>query len=143
MIRATPAAIPVAAPVAGLMDATSGLALVQAPPAVPSVRVVVLPTHTAALPEMPESGYMVTMVEELQLAGVVYVMAAVPGASPETMPDEMPIGAIPGSLLAQVPPVAASVRAIVYPWQTEVAPETGYTAFTVNEVVARQPAEVV
>ena len=52
---------------------------------------------------------------------VVYVIVAVPPATPVTMPVD-PTVAILVLLLCQVPPEVTSVRAIVDPWQTELAP---------------------
>ena len=66
-----PVATPVAIPVEPPIDANKGLPLVQLPPVMASLKEVVLPTHTDAIPEIGESGLTVMIVDALQLPGVV------------------------------------------------------------------------
>lgn len=67
-------------------------------------------------------------------------MVAVPPLMPETVPDVLPITAMPVLLLLQVPPGVASLRVVVLPWQTLFVPiiaDGG--ADTVTVVVTTQP----
>ena len=73
---------------------------------------------------------------------VVYVIVAVPFATPVTIPVE-PTVAIPVLLLLQVPPVVASVNAIVEPWQTDAGPViAAAVGYTVRVCVAGEPQPV-
>ncbi len=56
-----------------------------------------------------------------------YVMVAVPGKRPDTIPD-VPTVAIAVLLLLQVPPLVASVNAVVLYWHTTGLPLIGRRA---------------
>ena len=71
MIVVVPPAIPVTRPVAAPMVATPGVPLLQAPPAVASLNVVVLPTHTVSVPVIGDIGFTVTTAETEHPAPVV------------------------------------------------------------------------
>jgi hypothetical protein len=64
----------------------------------------------------------------------------VPAIIPDTSPEEIPIVAIPGALLLQVPPAVASARVRVRPTQSEVGPVIGDKGLTVMLLVIKQPA---
>jgi hypothetical protein len=55
----------------------------------------------------------------------VYEMTAVPAARPDKIPVDAPTVAIVVAPLLQVPPVVASEREVVSPWQTVSVPVIG------------------
>src|ERR1700739_1145814 len=71
------------------MFTTPGALLLQVPPGVASVTVAVSPGHTFIEPVIiAGNASTVTTAVEIQVVGSVYVMTAVPGASPvTTSPD--------------------------------------------------------
>jgi len=105
------------------------------PPAVGSLKLVVDPAQTTAVPVIGAgNGLTVTVVVIRQPVGNVYVIVAVPKADPPTTPLDMLTGAIADALLLQVPPVLASLSVEVKPRQTLVLPEIGAgNGFTVTE----------
>lgn len=85
------------------------------------------------------------MVVTEQLSELVYVIEAVPSATPVTTPDELTV-AILGFELTHVEveaPVPLPVKVMVDPSQTDMEPEIVGTAFTVTVCVAVQPFEFV
>jgi hypothetical protein len=50
------------------------------------------------------------------------MMTGPPADTPVTIPELLPISAMVGSLLVQVPPVVASLRVVVAPWHTLLTP---------------------
>ena len=70
-------------------------------------------------------------------------MFAVPPAIPVTIPDEPPMVAAAVLLLVHAPPLVASDRVVVLPWQIVVIPVIGVSKFTVTIVVKEQPPDVV
>jgi hypothetical protein len=130
---AVPAPLPVTTPVESPMPATPGLLLAQVPPVVMSLRVMLLPLHSLAGPLMDDgSGSTVNTVVTAQPAGLVYVIVAVPGDVPVTMPVAGTTPAMATLLLAHVPPVIEALRRLLFPLQTEVTPEITGTGFTVT-----------
>jgi len=67
---AVPADIPETIPVATPALATAGLILLQEPPAIALLNVVVLPAHIEAIPVTGATALMVTVVAALQPPGV-------------------------------------------------------------------------
>jgi len=67
------------------------------------------------------------------------VIATLPMAIPETIPEDKPMKAIVGSLLVHIPLPAASVRVVEVPTQVPVPPEITLNGFTETVVVDMQP----
>lgn len=68
------------------------------------------------------------------------MIAAVPGATPFTLPDERPTVAIKVLLLAHVPPVVVLVNSVACPAHTVIAPVMpDGKGFVVTTLVAEQP----
>lgn len=119
--------------------ATDVLLLLHAPPAVPSVNVVVEPTQALELPVIGSIGFTRTDAVTKQLAPPVKVMVAVPPDTPDTTPDVDPTAAIAVLLLLQVPPLA-SLNVVVALAHTVVVPVTADgIALTVTIIVSVHP----
>jgi hypothetical protein len=119
--------------------------LLQVPPAVASLRVIVEPTHTdPGVPVIAVIGFTVTILPLLQpVLFMIYDMVAVPAlAPPVTIPD-VPTVATPVFVLLQVPPVVASLNEVVAPWHTAAVPLMAVIGLTVTTVRALQPRLVV
>lgn len=117
--------------------------LLQVPPGVALVKVVVNPTQTLAVPVIAAgSALTVTTVVDVHPPGNVYVIVAAPALTPETTPLDDPTTATDVVLLFQEPPPAhASV--IVLPVQTFVGPVMGPGADTTLTVpVTLQPEDM-
>ena len=115
--------------------------LLQEPPVVASVSNVVKPAQTLAVPVIEAGkGLTVTLVVVIQPVGKVYEMVTVPADTPVTTPVPEPTVALLVLLLLQVPPVVASVNAVVKPAHTLVVPviEAG-NGFTVTVIVGVLP----
>src|SRR5438552_391935 len=111
---ATPAATPVTMPVEAPTVAVPVALLLQVPPLMASVRVMVAPVHTVEEPEIADGAdTTVTVILVLQPVGNVYTMELVPGETPVTIPEEEPTVATPVAVLVQVPPAVASVSVVV------------------------------
>ncbi len=68
------------------------------------------------------------------------MISTVPDNKPDTMPDEIPIGAVNISLLTHVPPAGVLVKVVVPVTQIEAAPPKAVgSALTETVVVLRQP----
>ena len=123
-IIAVPAAVPVTTPAEPTV-AMLGAPELHEPPVVPlSLRFVVAPTHTTPMPMIVPalgSGSTVTDTTD-QPPVVVYDMNVVPAEIPVTTPVD-PTAAMLVLLLLHVPPVLASLRFAVPPWQITVAPD--------------------
>lgn len=136
-----PAASPVTIPEVKPTVATVGSALTHVPPAGVDDSVVVLPAHSAMLPEIGAGAAMtVTVTAAKQLDVITYEIVVTPADSPVTMPDEL---TVPTAvlLLLHVPPGTATDRADVLPSQTVVLPVIGGTAvITVTTDVVLHPA---
>lgn len=131
--EATPETMPELEP----MVATVASLLVHEPPPA-SLRVVVDPAHTKAVPLIAD-GVAITAITVVAAQPVdsVYVIVVVPDATPDAIPDVDPTVATVPSLLAQVPP-PPSLNAIVEPAQTLLAP---LMADGNGLTVATEPAE--
>ncbi len=140
MIVALPAATPLTRPVVELTEATDALLLAHVPPIVASVNSVVLPVHNDDEP-LIAAGAVVTvrMRVAMQLVANVYVIVALPEATPVTIPL-VPTVATAVLLLLHAPPVVASAKVVVSSGQTDAVPviAAGF-AFVVNIAVTRQP----
>ena len=67
-------------------------------------------------------------------------MITVPTETPASKPDEIPIDAIAGLALVQLPPVMAFVRGVDWPRQTWYSPVIGGgIGFTVSVLLTLQP----
>jgi hypothetical protein len=130
---AVPASIPLTRP--ELTDALDGLLLLQVPPAVASLRLVVPPSHTVAVPLIAVAGSTVTIAVAIQPPKVVYDISEVPPVIPVTTPLTEPTVATAGVWLTQVPPRARSLRVIVDPWHTGAEPVMADNEFTVTTTV--------
>jgi hypothetical protein len=129
-----PALPAVTTPVA-VTDAMVVDALLQLPPVVASTKVVVPAGHIDMLPVIGAgNGYTTTNLVVIQLAGVVYVIVAVPPAvpTPSTTPVAGSTLAIVLSLLLHVPPGVISLNVVVDPTHTPVVPVIGDNGFTVT-----------
>lgn len=142
---AVPVEMPVTIPVNAPTEAIEGSLLFHEPPARLFEKVVELPSHTTGMPVIaPGTGNTVTRVEVVHPSKDVYTIFVLPAVRPVTTPDVMPIPAVPGLLLLQVPPVVASLNVVELPTHTEVIPviEAG-NGFTVIVVVTEQLPVVV
>jgi len=123
VIVAVPAATPVTTPVEAFTVATAALLVDQAPPALPLlVNVVVPATQMPCVPlKVPAFGAAVTVTERVAVAleqppapVTVYVMFAVPAATPVITPEEAFTVAMPTASEVHVPPVFPfDVRVVV------------------------------
>ncbi len=111
------------------------LLLLHVPPDVALFNVVFKPMQTAAVPVI-EAGSAFTVIPFTAKHPVdnVYVIVALPAATPETLPD-VPTEATEELLLLHVPPEVALVNAVAEPTQTEVAPLTA-AGFALTVTVA-------
>jgi hypothetical protein len=107
------------------MVATALLLLLHAPPP-ELVSVILPPAHTIEEPAIAVGkGSTVRVVVITQPAAGMYVIVVVPAVMPVTMPEVIPIVAMPVELLVHVPPIAASLSVVVLPMQTLVMPVMG------------------
>ena len=128
---ALPGATPVINPVSEPAVATAVLLLLQRPPPAPLVNVVVWPTQVCSMPPIAVGAvFTVTIVVAVQPVPNVYVIVAVPGATPKVIPVEDPMVATPVVLLLQVPP-PGQVSVPVVPTHMPVGPVIADTAVTV------------
>jgi hypothetical protein len=114
-----PAAMPLTTPAASMV-ATAGLLLLQAPPVLVVLSVVVVPTHVLSVPVMAAgSGLTVTILVSWQPpAPIVYVTSHVPADMPLTTPEPKPMVAMPGQATLQVPPAGEPMAVVVDPAHT-------------------------
>ena len=158
-VTTTPAAQPVAAIVYDMVvtpatlppltiplvptDPVDGALLVQAPPAVASLRLVVAPPeHTLAVPRIAVIGFTVSWVVALQPVDNRYVIVLLPADTPDAIPA-VPIVAL-AVLLLHVPPAISSVNVVVDPTHTRLIPLTEPIVgdwFTVITLPAAQPVD--
>src|ERR1043166_4771101 len=116
-----PADTPVTTPVVEPIVATPVLLLLQVPPPVPSLNVVVAPWQILVTPVIGRGdGYTVTVMAAAQPVLRVYEMVEVPAATPVTIPVDEPIVATVVLLLVQIPPPVASLNVVVDPAQIPV-----------------------
>jgi len=111
-----PARTPVTMPVLVPIVATALLLLLQLPPVVALLSVVVRPSQTLIVPVIEASGGSTVNVNVvIQPVAKVYVMVVVPTRTPVTMPLLVPMVATEMSLLLQEPPVVASLSVVESP----------------------------
>ena len=83
----------------------------------------VAPTQTLFAPLIGAgNGSILTESVTKQPGGIVYVMVAVPTASPVTIPEPGNTDAVPGLLLDHVPPRISSANVVVVPRQAVFLP---------------------
>jgi hypothetical protein len=143
VIDEDPAASPLTTPVANPMDAMDVLLLLQVPPVVASLRVMLFPWQTTDGPVMGESGKTTTLLVEKHPAGVIYLMLTIPPETPVIIPETLPIVAIEVVALLHVPPGAELLNVVALPVQTVAAPVITGVGFTVSGTVATHPLPVV
>ena len=108
--------MPVVTPVTSPEDeptvATDGVLLVQVPPNVASVSVVVAVPQIINVPAIGAGNGLIVIVcvAEQPTPAVVYVIRLVPGLTPVNRPELMPMVAIDGVPLVQVPPVIPALN---------------------------------
>ena len=142
-MTATPGATPETRPLEEPTEAADGLLLVHMPPAGVLVSIVEPPTHNEGLPDIGEGPVVtVTTVVAWQPVARLYVIIAVPVATPVTTPDADTV-ATEGLVLLQAPPGVALDNVSEPPTQTLPLPVMGDgPAFTVTTTVAVQPPAV-
>ena len=119
--------------------ATPVAPLAHDPPDGDPVSVKLPPTHKELPPEILDAETTVIELVTIEVP-TAYVMVHVPAATPVTTPVE-PIVAIEVLLLLHVPPVVASVNAVVEPTHPLVAPDIAATEVpdTVTTKVEKHP----
>ncbi len=139
-IKEVPPATPVTVPSVATV-ATAVLLLLHVPHDDDDDNVVVEPAHVLAVPDIDAGVFTVTTALIWQPDEIVYVIVAVPGATPVTMPEETPTVATDVlSLVHDTPPLVALLSAVVEPWQTvNVPPIAAGSGLTFMLFVRRQP----
>ena len=115
--------------------------LAHVPPVVTSLKPVVKPTQTVAVPVIDEgNGLTVTTNVAIQPVPRVYVIVDVPDDTPVTKPVEEPTVAFAVLPLVHVPPLVASLMLVVKPAHTVAVPvmDEG-SGLTVTTTVEIQP----
>lgn len=115
--------------------------LVHVPPEGVLERVVVLPTHVLAAPDIVAgSGFTVAVTERKHPVGSTYETIDVPAATPLIIPLVLPMSATDVVPLIQVPPIVTFERVVVDPSHITGTPEIDAgTEFTVTTDVVKQP----
>jgi hypothetical protein len=125
-------------------DATVVLLVVHVPPEAVSNNGVHVPAHICVIPVIIDGArFTVTVTDALQPTGVVYVIIAVPGITPCTVPPlTVAIVVLP---LDHTPPGVRSVNIVVEPTHRPVLPPIPCIGFTVTVFGATQlpPSEYV
>src|SRR3954469_18873776 len=111
----------VTTPVVASIVATVVLLLVQLPPVTASLSVTE-PQTNAAPAIGPGSAFTVTSTLAMQPVLVVYLIVAIPGDTPLTVPLAISTVATETERLLHVPPVVALPSMVVLPWQTAGVP---------------------
>ena len=130
-------------PVGAVTVAIRASLLLQEPPVVLLLNVIVLPWHIGPEPVIGEEAPMFTVVLVRQPDVSVYVMSALPLLTPVNNPVVDPIVAILVLLLCHVPPADASDNDTKVLAGILVVPLIAFTLFTVTIVVIPQPAALV
>ncbi len=119
----------------------TGLLLLQVPPGVALLNVVVCPTHTLVPPVITAGSAFTENTAVLrQPVESVYVILAVPAVPVVIVPVLEPIAAVPGASLNHVPPAGSALSVTEVPWQVlSVEPIAPGNAFTVATAVTLQP----
>jgi hypothetical protein len=117
------------------------LPLLHKPPVVASVSVADDPTQAAMLPPIATGAALtVNAAVARQPVGNVYVIVAVPGVPPVTVPDAEPMFAVVVLLLVHAPPAVASASVVVSPVHICGTPLIADgNGLTVTMVAAAQP----
>ena len=124
--------------------ATPVLLLVQVPPVVADVRLVVLPAQTVSVPPIAAGVATTETVAVVRHPPAVYVTGVVPTATPVTIPEVLPTVALVVKVTAHVPPVGVDDNEDVFPTHTTSEPVIAVgVAFTVTSLVAAQPVPAV
>ena len=137
-----PGVRPVTSPVNGLTEAYRAGDVFHVPPGSPSVSVMTAPAQTDEGPAMGAGAVLTVMVMDIEQPAVaVKVMSVVPGMSPVTTPEAVPIVATEVLLLVQEPPPdVPSVNRAGVPMQTFAGPMMGAgAAVTVTGILVAQP----
>ena len=140
---AVPGVIPVTMPVPGPIVALAGLLLLQVPPAVMSVNVIVCPVQATEEPVTgaANGGVTAILLVTVQPLSNVYDIVAEPEATPLTSPVAEPTVATAILLLVQVPPAVTSLNVVVALRHTDAAPVIAAgPEITETAVVVKQPA---
>ena len=121
------------------MLAIAGLLLLHVPPAVASLRVVVVPKKRVAKPPIAAGkGLTLTMAEALQPVAAVKVTEATPADTPVIVPEEGSAATTAGLPDTQLPmPEPAMV--VVVPTHRAAPDRAAGTAFTVTIADTEQP----
>ena len=117
--------------------------LLQVPPGVPSVSVMVDATQTCDGPLIEAgSGFTVIVLERVQpVPNAVQIMVTVPTETPVTIPLLLPTTAIADELLLHVTPGVVVVRVMEEPTHTDDGPPiSAGSGSTVTIAVVEQPA---
>jgi hypothetical protein len=121
---AVPGATPVNTPVTALIVATAVLADTQLPPDTELVKVVLLPIHTEATPNIAGgSALTVTVTNLKQPFEEMYETRVVPAEIPLTIPEAEPTEAIAEEEEFQVPPAVTDVSEVDDPTQVYNKPD--------------------
>lgn len=135
-----PADIPVTRPEVPETAAIAVLLLLQDPPGVAFESNVDEPAQTVLLPVIAAGAVITVTTFVTEQLPTVYVIVAVPGATPNTIPAVGVTAATDELLLLQVPPATEFVSTIVEPTQTlDGPPIAGGPAVTVTVLVAEHP----
>ena len=123
-----------------MLSIVAGL-LAQVPPTEASLKTDAAPRHALRLPDIGKGkGFTVNVVVVKQPVASLYVITTVPSATPFTIPVAGTTVASVTSPLLQVPPVLASVSAVVAPTHSPEAPVMlSGKGSTVNTDVVIQP----
>ncbi len=141
MIVAVPAATPDTTPDVEFTLAVPEALLVHTPPVGDEDNVVVDPVHTESVPEIAEGAALtVTTLVAKQPPAKVYVIVAVPVATPDTTPEVELTLAVPEALLVHTPPVGDDDNVVVDPTQTAAVPDIAPgVVLTVTTAVTKHP----
>ena len=125
-----------------LIVAVAGAAILQFPPAVPSVKLVTDPIHTDCVPAIA-AGFALTVIVSTPVHDeTVLLIIAVPAVTPVTIPEEVTV-ATPVAEDTHDPPPNVLESVVAAPTQTAGDPVTVGVAFTVIVLVplGAQPVE--
>lgn len=140
IIDVVPAVRPVTTPAADTVP-TAGVLLLQVPPVVVHVSVVVPFTQMLVIPVITAGNGLTvsTAVLRQPLVRLYVIVLVPPGAIPVATPVPRPIVATVVVPLIQVPPVGAPVSVVLVPAQIERLPLIVGVVFTVATAVTVQP----
>jgi len=137
----TPARLPEETPIMAAVV----LELVHVPPVIKSFSRFEVPAHSVVVPVMGAGvTFTVTSADVRQPVASVYVIMAVPGDAPVSVPEPAPIVATTVLLLLQVPVPVRSVRLVDDPWHTcEAPPIVAGSGFTTTVATAVHPPVII